>query len=221
VQADASDPDYHFNLGIAFYRAGDSAGAARQLRETLARRPNDAEARAPLGSIGATTAPRVPLERIKANYDETSYRQLALERQDAQEAGLAGAPASRHAAFHADRGRELLARGLHADAEREFREAMQRDRNNAGAHAGLARILEARKDAPGARTQAEAALRLSPNVDAFLVLARLDMEDNNLARATQNVDRALALEPGNATAQALKHSIGDRLAEQMQSSPQQ
>jgi hypothetical protein len=47
------------------------------------------------------------------------------------------------------------------------------------------------------------------------------MEDNNLARATQSVDRALALEPGNLAAQALKRTIGDKLAEQMQSSPQQ
>ena len=41
VAADPSDPDYHFNLAVALYRKGDIAGAQRQLRETLSRRPND------------------------------------------------------------------------------------------------------------------------------------------------------------------------------------
>jgi tetratricopeptide (TPR) repeat protein len=97
--ADPSEPDYRFNLAIALYKNGDSAGAARQLREVLQSRPTDAEAKSLLDMInrGVVATPsaslavgnvvlpasgsqsRIPIERIKRNYDETSYRQLEVE----------------------------------------------------------------------------------------------------------------------------------------------
>lgn len=99
VAADPSDADYHFNYGLALFKNGDSAGAVRQLRESLQHRPEDAEAKTLLEMInrgvmpppgpnpstgGAAPAaqpgqPRIPIERIKRNYDEASYRQLQME----------------------------------------------------------------------------------------------------------------------------------------------
>ena len=97
VAADPSDPDYRFNLAVALFKNGDNAGAARQLREELQLRPSDAEAKALLeminrgvmppapvagGASGSTTGsgqPRIPIERIKRNYDEASYRQLEMQ----------------------------------------------------------------------------------------------------------------------------------------------
>ena len=96
VAADPSDPDYRFNLALAHFKNSDNAGASRQLREVLQLRPNDGEAKLLLEAInrgaavpsGATTpasaspAPtmsRVPLERIKRNYDEASYRQVEVQ----------------------------------------------------------------------------------------------------------------------------------------------
>jgi tetratricopeptide (TPR) repeat protein len=90
VAADPSDPDYHFNYALALFKGGDSAGAARQLRDELQHRPTDAEAKSLLDMINrgvtapsnpttnAVNQPRIPIERIKRNYDETSYRQLQM-----------------------------------------------------------------------------------------------------------------------------------------------
>jgi len=99
VAADPSDPDYRFNLAIALFKNGDAAGAARQLKEELQRRPNDAEAKSLLeminrdvtvpANVAATSTastsptvvsqPRIPIERIKREYDEALYRQLERE----------------------------------------------------------------------------------------------------------------------------------------------
>ena len=99
VNADPSDPDYRFNYALALFKNGDSAGAGRQLREELQHRPTDAEAKALLEMInrgvaapaaanvttatatlpGAVSQPRIPIERIKRNYNETSYRQLQMQ----------------------------------------------------------------------------------------------------------------------------------------------
>jgi tetratricopeptide (TPR) repeat protein len=92
VTADPNDPDYRFNYALALFKGGDSSGAGRQLREELQHRPTDAEAKSLLDMInrgvsppsgvntaGAVSQPRIPIERIKRNYDETSYRQLQME----------------------------------------------------------------------------------------------------------------------------------------------
>jgi len=90
VAADPNDPDYRFNLGLALFKNGDNAGAARELREELKLRPTDAEAKSMLElmsrgvtattvAAGGNTAPRIPIERIKRNYDEASYRQIQTQ----------------------------------------------------------------------------------------------------------------------------------------------
>jgi uncharacterized protein HemY len=78
------------------------------------------------------------------------------------------------------------------------------------AHAQLALLLEKKGDASGARAEAQTSVRLKPNVDGLLVLARLDLKQNQMQAAAGEVDRALALEPANATALALKHDIAVR-----------
>jgi Tfp pilus assembly protein PilF/TolB-like protein len=207
VRTDPNDPDYRFNLALALYRAGDSQGAARELRAALALH-NDAEAKSLLESINSGVKPaRLPLERIKRNYDESGFRQLALEIENAEEARLQKMDAVRHAVFHVQHGEELLEQGVTSEAEKQFREAIILDPTNAGAHAGLARVLEANQDSAGARTEARAALRLQPVPDAYLVLARLDLADSNPAAAEQNLDHALALDPANAAAASLKHDL--------------
>ena len=228
VSADPNDADYRFNLAVALFKNGDSAGAARQLREELQQRPTDGEAKSLLDMINrgvvlppassaapaaggsallATNQPRIPSERIKRNYDEDSYRQLEMEIHNLTEVKLAKTDRHTHAMFHVEHGKELLAQNQTGLAESEFREAISADYGNAVAHAQLAILLEKRGDTTNALSEAQTSVRLQPNVDALLVLARIDLKKNLFQSAAGDVDRALTLEPGNAAAQALKRDI--------------
>jgi Tfp pilus assembly protein PilF/TolB-like protein len=207
VQADPNEPDYRFNLAVELYREGDGQGASHELRQLLALYP-DTEAKTFLDTIASGTPPaRLPLERIKRNYDESTFRQLALEIDNSNEERLAKSDPASHAAFHIQHGQELMQQGLAGEAEKQFREAVVLAPKSAEAHAGLARVLEASQDNVGARNEAHTSLKLQPSVDAFMVLARLDLAENKLSAATQNVEQALALDPANAAAVALKHDI--------------
>lgn len=228
TRADPNDADYRFNLAVALFKNGDSTGAARELREELQQRSTDGEAKSLLDMINrgvaaasagpvapvpagnamlATSQPRVPLERIKRNYDEASYRQLELEIHNLTEARLAKTDRRTRSNYDLARGRELLAQNQLDEAEREFRDAISADYGNAAAHSQLAVLLEKKGDASSALSEAQTAVRLQPNVDALLVIARIDLKKNLFRSAAGEVDRALALEPTNPAALALKQEI--------------
>jgi tetratricopeptide (TPR) repeat protein len=229
VQADPADADYRFNLAVSYFRAGDQSNAVRQLHEALSLRPNDTEAKSFLDTVNGIPAVRsaqnvplqgrIPLERIKRNYDESSFRQLVIEIQAEAESRLAKTDPRTHARFHVTRGHELLAQGFVGEAESEFREAIALDSGDADAHAGLARVLEIKTDAAGARAEANAALRIRAFAEPLLVLARLDLSDNKTDTAAASVNRALQLEPSNGSALALKRAIAAKLAEKAQPLP--
>jgi Flp pilus assembly protein TadD/TolB-like protein len=209
VQADDHDPDYRFNLAVELDKSGDAAAAARELREAVQLRPSDAEAELFLEALGKGSPGHPPAERIKRNYDESSFQQMQLEIRNAAEVRLAKSDAATHAAWHVQHGHELLRQNFVSEAGQDFREAISLDPANAGAHAGLAVVLEAGNDRGGARREATAALRLKPLAEAYLVLARLDWSDHKADSAAQNVDRALALDPASAAAAELKRTIAE------------
>lgn len=229
IDADPNDPDYHFNLAVTFYRGGDLAGASRQLRVTLGLTPGDADAKALLETISAdasaraeqrpASANKAPMERLRRNYDESSFRQLALKIEATAEQRLAKTDPHTHAHYHTDRGHELLTQGFVTEAEREFREALALDPSQAASHAGLAQVLELGGDPAGARSEAEAALRLQQFAEPLLVLVRLDLRDNRTEQASENVNQALRLEPSNVQAQALKRTVAAKLAGKAQPLP--
>jgi tetratricopeptide (TPR) repeat protein len=220
VQADPSDADYHFNLAVALYRKGDLTGAQRQLRETLTRRPNDAEARqfqetlaASLTSAIHPATVTVPLTRIKRNYDESSYRQLAVELQNAIEESVGKAKPSERAAIHIERAREFLANGAIAEAENQFRDALTLEPDNPSALAGIAHALLLENKFPQARREAVGALRLHPSVEAYLVLTRADLHDKDSVGAEQNLQKAVALDPNSADVKAVQQEIQSHRSE--------
>jgi tetratricopeptide (TPR) repeat protein len=208
VSADARDPDYRFNLAVSLYRSGDTARAARELKDVLALRPqdNDAKALLQMASAGGPSN-ALPLERIRRTYDESSYRQLALEIQNVNEMRYMEMPPPQHAAAHVTRGNELLAQGVPDQAETEFREAIVLDPTNALAHAGLAEILEGRGEYAAARNEANAANHLASSVQAYLVLARIEMKQQRSDAALAAVDQALKIEPANPRALELRRQL--------------
>jgi len=82
LEGDSADPDYHFNLGYALWKAEQFEAAAESFRAVLQRNPNDQEAAALL-SHAERREPfrpgREAHERLKSNYEETAYRQLKAE----------------------------------------------------------------------------------------------------------------------------------------------
>jgi Tfp pilus assembly protein PilF len=75
---------------------------------------------------------------------------------------------------------------------------------------GLAEIRARSGDAEGARQQAHQSLQLQPNVEAHLVLARLDLQANQLSSAAGEVSQALKLDPKNATALSMRQALQSR-----------
>jgi Flp pilus assembly protein TadD len=173
-------------------------------------------------SAQRTTVPasqKTPLERIRDNYDESSFRQLALKIDAVAEQRLAKADPRTHAQFHVDRGRQLLAQGFLSEAEAEFREAVALNSSSPEAHAGLASVLESENNSIAARAEAEQALRLRQFPEPLLVLAKLDLRDNRAQAAAENIDKALRLEPSNAAALALKRALTAKFAQEAQPLP--
>ena len=230
VNADPNDADYRFNLAVALFKNGDSAAAGRQLKDELQQRPTDGEAKTLLDMVNHGVPPppasapvvagnallppsnqlHLPMERIKRNYDEASYRQIEMEIHNFTEARLATMDRTKQAAYHVESGKELLAKNMPDQAEGEFRAAIGADFSNVVAHAQLAMLLEKKGDLTGARTEGQTSVRLKPNVDGLLVLARLDLKQSQVQSAAGEVNRALALEPGNAAGLALKRDIAAR-----------
>jgi len=229
IQDDPSDADYHFNLGVTLASSGDRTGAVREMRATLDRRPNDAEARMLLDSIApgangsasgnivpSSATLKIPAERIKRNYEENAFRQMTTQMEGWAEQQFARSDPRAHAHFHIELGKELLAHGFTTEAEAEFRHAAAVDPSSTAALTALAEDYDARGDTQAARAEAEAALRIHESADAYLVLVRLDLQENKIAAATQDIERALQLEPANPAGQELKRALTAKVAEKSQ-----
>ena len=227
IENDPSEPDYHFNLALVFLHVGEKAKAVRELRLALERRPNDAEARPLLDTLASSggnpaiaSLQKMPSERLSQNYQENAFRQMTTQLQGWAEQRFARSDPPSHARYHVELGRELLAHGFIAEAESEFRHAAAVDPSNTAPITALADVYEARGDTAAARAQAETSLRLRESADAYLVLTRLDMRESRLDAASNNIARALQLEPENPAVQDLKRTLAAKLAEKAPPLPQ-
>ena len=219
VAADPRDEDYHFNLALALRKKKDLAGAAREVEAALKLRPSDTDAQAVAKSLkdpqsagnktqtASAADDALPLERIKRSYNETEFRQAAFEMEQLQAVRLAALPPDQRAAKLVKDGDQFLNRGLILEAEREYQSALQANPLSAAAHAGLAQVREHSQDQQAARAEAQQSLRMGANVSAYLVLARIDLQSNQLSAAASEVSAALRMDPSNADAQGIKKTL--------------
>jgi len=218
VQAAAADPnaaDYHFNLAVSLKRHGSDASAINELSQCLKLRPNDTEAQELVAAWkGSKTADAEnaaePLERIIRTFDARAFKQAAQMMDEMEATRLAALPPHERAVKLTAQAKDYFNRGLLLEAERLYQSAVADDSRLADAHAGLAAVRERTGDATSARIEANAALRIAPTLDAYLVLGRLDIAVNQMDDASRNVGQALKLDPGSRTAQELNREIEAR-----------
>jgi tetratricopeptide (TPR) repeat protein/TolB-like protein len=238
VASDPNDADYHYNLAVSLVRQGDFARAQTEVGQTLRLRPNDPEAPelkalisfgrppAPVAlpasrqtGTGSMTAPKPaptsgstfePLERIRRTYSEASFRQAAFQLDQMRAARMATLPPAQQVTQYVQLGRDYLTQGLVPEAEQEFQSALSINSSSAEARAGLSQVRELSGDTAAARNEAQASIQLSPNATAYLVLARLELHDNQNAASAADVSKALKLEPNNTAALGMKQALAAR-----------
>lgn len=209
VGADPASADYHFNLAISQKRHGDTAGAQTELGQYLKLRPNDSEAQQMLAAWRdpSSASSGEPLERIVRGFDAVAFRQAAIMLDQMEESRLAALSPQQRAQTLSTQAREYLSRGLLLESERLYQQAIATDARSQTAHEGLAEVRERTGDSAGARKEAQAALELQPSVDAYLVLARLDMAANQLEQASHNAGEALKLSPNSVAAKEVLRQL--------------
>ena len=226
VLLDPQNANDWFNLAVSERRFQHFTKALEAVKKSLALRPDDNEAQHleqhllieahPSAASASTAAPPnagkdddlyEPLERIARTYNETSFRQAAFEMDQMRALKLQSLPPTQQAVALCKEGRSYIDQGLLLEAERQFQQALIADPNSALAHAGLAQIREFTGNATAAREQAMTSLQLQPNIAAYLVLARLDLQQRQFSAAIEFAHHALHLDPKNSAALGILHAI--------------
>lgn len=238
-QADPSDPDFSFNMGVCLWYLKRYNEADKSLKEALSLDDDDigshtllALVSAKLGDTARQRAEQkwitdhegvpaaevseediLPQTRIKKHYDGHAFRLMALAVQNAVEKNLASKPPAEHAKFHRNKGMQLIAAGRAAEAERELAEAVSLVPDDSQMHMDLAQALEAEGKHQEAARELETSLKLKDSVAAHILLARVYLELNRAEAARTQGEAALTLDPGNHEAAQLVQQIHDRAPE--------
>ena len=110
--------------------------------------------------------------------------------------------------YHFERGKILLQQGRLEDAEKEFKEDLADNPNNAFSLALLAECQIAKRDFVKAKLYSEKAVGLEPNVPFFLyVMARSYFYSQEIRRAREIIAEGMRLDPSDADFYLLRGNI--------------
>ena len=225
VAADPNDADYRYNLATSLLARGDNKGALREVTQALKLRPTDTEAadlktRLESGrvvpasvntsAVASSVGSAEFLARVRRTYSEASFRQAAFQLDQMRNLRMATLAPAERAKQYTQLGNDYLVQGLLPEAEQEFQAAIASDPASASGRAGLAQIREQSGSPAEARAEAETSLKLSPNVVAYLVLARLELRERALAASAADVESALRLDPKSSAAQGMRQALQSR-----------
>ncbi len=231
-ETDPADPDYSFNLGYAYWVEKDLPAAIYWLREAVRRDPADGDTHYVLGAAlhqtGAATEAareRELAERLSSRYENMSARTTSsdpvprglerlkdrLERPSARAESIITLAGQRDqaelATFHLDAGRRAFAREADREAEQELRRVLYLSPYRSEAHALLGRIhLRSGRTADAIRAF-KIALWSEDTAAGHIALAEAYLLGQNLQAAKDEVNRALALDPGSPEARALQAKL--------------
>jgi tetratricopeptide (TPR) repeat protein/TolB-like protein len=198
VRRDPADGDAHFVLSVALQLIGATAEAAREreLAHRLSSKYKGWEAKPPGGDLVPRGLERLNEELMPARARVESV--ISGESQRDQE---------KLAAFHLDAGRRAYEREADREAIQELRRALYISPYLAEAHLLLGRLYLRGGRAADAVEELKIALWSEPSVPAHLALAEAFLQVEDAASARAEVDRALALDPTSAEAQAFKKKL--------------
>lgn len=196
--------------------ANAQSGESKDVNSSAANDSSTANTPAPsaVAANPATSPDYEPLERITRAYDESSFRQAAFEMEQMNAMKLRILPADKQAEALSAQGTQYINDGLLLEAERQFQLALAADPDSAVAYAGLAQVHEHVGSTELAAQEAKQSIQRGPNVPAYLVLARVALEQHNPASARQNIDHALQLDPNNSAAKGILQAINTQPATQ-------
>ena len=187
VQSDPADGRAHYELGMVELQIGDLAAAETQLRAALEH--------------------AYDRDKIAPALAETLLR-LARNQQALDEIPAADRPPELEARVRVARGYALLNLHRPDEARQSFEQATALTADSAAARFGLARALGTAGEVPRAIETLKVALADDPKfVDGWIFLGQLHRTQEDLTSARTDFDKALELDPANASARRERASL--------------
>ncbi len=231
ADTDATEPDYFFNLGYAYWFEKDPQAAIYWLREALRRDPTDGDAHyvlgvalAAAGHSAESVREKELARRLSSAYEDWDRRpatdpvprglervkgdvELPHDRQIEQTLANLQTDQRELARYYLDRARRLVAQESDREAVEELNRVLFLVPYDAQAQLLLGRIHLRAGHAPEAIQALNISVWSAESAEAHALLAQAYVETKEHAAARAAARRALALDPANAEARKVLEQV--------------